>query len=281
MSDSRLTWEEAVDWLRQQPDKNDLVYHCYYDDPVHEAAERFSQSEEWFAVVRLLEKHLPGKVLDIGAGRGISSYAFAKSGCNVVALEPDSGDIVGAGAIQSLIDSTNLPIEIVTEYGETLPFPENTFDIVYGRAVLHHASDLQKLCQEATRVLKPGGVFLATREHVISRQGDLQKFLDTHALHFLYGGENAYHLDAYTSAISRSGLEIEKVFGPYDSVINFAPMTQEQFMKRIASGLKRFLGQKIAFWVARFRFIQKFYGSRFSSMSDVPGRHYTFLAFKA
>jgi len=281
MSDSRLTWEEAVDWLRQQPDKNELVYHCYYDDPVHEAAERFSQSEEWLAVVRLLKKYLPGKVLDLGAGRGISSYAFAKSGCRVVALEPDSSDVVGAGAIQALIDVTNLPIEIVQEYGETLPFPENTFDVVYGRAVLHHANDLQKLCKEASRVLKPGGVFLATREHVISKHDDLQKFLDAHALHFLYGGENAYLLDEYISAVSSSALELDKVFGPFDSVINYSPMTQKQFMKRIASGLKRYLGQKIAFWIAQFRFIQHFYGHRFSSMSDVPGRHYTFLAYKA
>lgn len=280
MSDIRLTWEQAVDWLRQQPDKTELVLQCYYDDPVYEAAERFSQSEEWIAVEKLLEQYLPGKVLDLGAGRGISSYAFAKSGCQVVALEPDSSDVVGVGAIQSLIDATNYPIDIVQEYGEILPFPENTFDIIYGRAVLHHANNLSKLCQEASRVLKPGGVFLATREHVITQRDDLQRFLDAHALHFLYGGENAYLLSEYTSAITGSGMGIGSLLGPFENVINYAPQTEEQFRKGFACKLKKYIGITAANWVSGIEILRALYGKRLSMRSNTPGRHYSFMATK-
>lgn len=274
------TWEQAVKWLREQPEKQELVYQCYYDEPVQNAAERYSQSQEWLAVERLVEKYLPAKVLDLGAGRGISSFAFAKKGCHVVALEPDSSDIVGAGAIKSLIETTKLPIEIVQNYGESLPFPDNSFDIVFGRAVLHHASDLSKLCQEASRVLKSGGIFLATREHVISRREDLQDFLDSHALHFLYGGENAYLLDEYKSAITGSSLVLSSSLGPFDSVINYAPVSREQFRSRLTSVLNGYLGEKISGWISQFEIIQGLYGRWLSDKSDTPGRHYSFLAIK-
>lgn len=275
-----LTWEEAVQWLRNQPEKQELVRECYYDDPLELAVERFSNSEEWVAVKYLLKKLIPGNVLDLGAGRGISSYAFAKSGCSVTSLEPDPSPLVGAKAIQSLIDSTRWPIKIVQEYGETLPFQDNTFDIVYGRAVLHHARALKKLCQEAARVLKPKGIFLATREHVISKKEDLPKFLDSHALHFLYGGENAYLLQEYIQVIKVAGLKLQKVIGPYESAINFAPKTQTEFESATASALTRILGKKLASGLAGVRTVQQLAGWYASRKSDVPGRLYTFLGVK-
>jgi len=274
------SWEQAVSWLRNQPESQELVSHCYYDDPLDVAAERFSNSEEWLAVKHLLRKHLPGNVLDLGAGRGISSYAFAKAGCTVTALEPDPSPQVGAKAIQSLVDSTQLPIQIIQEYGETLPFQDNTFDIVYGRAVLHHARDLTQLCREAARVIKPGGVFIGTREHVISRKEDLQLFLDEHPLHSLYGGENAFFLQEYTAAIKASGLKLQNVLGPLESPINYAPMTQQEFQAKLQAGLARRIGGKLASWLASTKASQQFYGWYFSKKMDSPGRLYSFIAIK-
>ncbi len=40
---------------------------------------------------------------------------------------------------------------------ESLPFRNQTFDIVYGFGILHHLSDIKKGLSEATRVLKKGG----------------------------------------------------------------------------------------------------------------------------
>jgi ubiquinone/menaquinone biosynthesis C-methylase UbiE len=280
MSAKQLTWEEAVQWLRDQPEQQNLVKDCYYDDPLESVADRFSNSEEWLAVQQLLENHIPGKVLDIGAGRGISSYAFAKCGCQVTALEPDPSFLVGFNAIQSLVNNTQLPIQIVQEYGETIPFQDSTFDIVYGRAVLHHAQDLHQLCKEAARVLKPGGIFLATREHVISNKVDLPKFLESHALQFLYGGENAFLLKEYQSAITSAGLKIQKNIEPYESVINYAPMNQKEFSVILASKLARFTGQKLANRLAGFDIIQRIAGWYVSKTLNTPGRHYSFLAVK-
>ena len=280
MNDKLITWEEAVRWLRNQPEQKQLVQYCYYDDPVLSAAERFSTSEEWYALRTLMKSCIPGKVLDLGAGRGISSYAFAKVGCSVVALEPDSSQLVGSGAIESLTKQSKLPIEIVQEYGESLPFKDETFDLVYGRAVLHHAQDLSKLCKEVERVLKPGGAFIATREHVISRKEDLPAFLDGHALHFLYGGENAYLLDEYKQSITQAGLSLKKTIGPMDSVINYAPTTLEDFTMSLKSVVQRRLGEPLASWLSAKKIVQQIYGRYLSRKSQQPGRHFSFLAFK-
>jgi len=280
MSDKTLTWEESVEWLRNQPDKQEVVRNCYYDDPLLDAAERFSKGEEWQALKHLLTDYIPGHVLDIGAGRGISSYAFAKAGCSVVSLEPNSSSLVGAGAIRSLSEESGLPIQVVQEYGESLPFPDGTFDIVYGRAVLHHAQDLPAFCKEANRVLKIGGVFVSTREHVVSKKEDLEEFLEGHALHHLYGGEHAYLLNEYTHAIRNAGFRLQKAIGPMESVINYAPLTQSGFDGMMSYTLNRRVGKRIANRMIESRLIRRLYGLYLSKQSDAPGRHYSFLAMK-
>jgi ubiquinone/menaquinone biosynthesis C-methylase UbiE len=280
MSDKMLTWEEAVEWLRNQPEQSELVKHCYYDDPLETAAERFFQSEEWTEIIDLLKAKNTGKALDIGAGRGISSYAFAKSGYSVTALEPNPSNLVGAGAIQNLAKSSDLEIEIVQDWGETLPFLDNTFDVVYGRAVLHHAHDLNQLCKEAARVLKPNGYFIATREHVISQKADLQKFLDSHPLHHLYGEENAYQLEEYATAINQSGLQIIQTLAPLQSVINYFPMTKSQRQNLLKPVLIKKLGNTIGTTLSKLQLLQQLYIWYISKKPDIPGCHYSFLAIK-
>jgi 2-polyprenyl-3-methyl-5-hydroxy-6-metoxy-1,4-benzoquinol methylase len=136
---SEKTWEQAVQWLSQQPDQADLVRACYFDDPLLTACERFAKSGEWQATKRYLPTS-KGKALDIGAGRGISSYALAKDGWHVTALEPDTSDLVGAGAIKQIAQQTQQPIEVVVEWGEQLPFLDHSFEVVLARQVLHWTS---------------------------------------------------------------------------------------------------------------------------------------------
>ena len=224
MSAEGRTWEEAVRWLKAQPDQAELVRDCYFDDPLLDAAERYYTSSEWEAV-RQLTGPPNGRALDVGAGRGMSSYALAKDGWQATAVEPDPSVVIGAGAIAQLAATSSLPIRVVEEWGETLPFPDGEFDLVYGRQVLHHARDLKSLCAEMARVLKPGGMFLATREHVIFKDGDLAVFLEGHPLHRLYGGENAYRLDEYKRAIESAGIRLTNVINPWASAVNLHPRT--------------------------------------------------------
>ncbi len=276
------TWENAVRWLREQPEQAALVRDCYYDDPLLAAAVRFAGSAEWQAVRQLLPAH-HGRALDVGAGRGIGSYALARDGWDVTALEPDPSPLVGVDAICGLARDAGLTIAVVQEPAETLPFPDRSFDLVYARAVLHHARDVVRLCREVTRVLKPGGRCVATREHVISRAEDVPVFLAAHPLHRLYGGENAYPLAQYTGALTAAGLRLLQTLGPFDSPINYAPMSAEDWRTACTKPLRLLVGTTTARRLtsdrhAAGRWLLARLASLRSRWDDTPGRLYSFVA---
>jgi SAM-dependent methyltransferase len=273
------TWEEAVLWLRSQADRRELVLAAYYDDPLLDAARRYAESSEWRAIERLVPAHAR-RVLDVGAGRGIASYAFASRGLQVDALEPDPSDVVGAGAIEALAAQANLPIAVTREFSESLPYPDQSFVVVFARAVLHHTSDLRAACREFFRVLRPGGRLIAVREHVISRPGDLPEFLEGHPLHRLYGGENAFELREYTQAISAAGFRLASTLGPLASEINYSPRTraeaQADCARRLSGGIAgvralagAVLSAPPVWWLV---------SRSWSWLDGRPGRLYSFVA---
>jgi SAM-dependent methyltransferase len=275
-----MTWEEAVEWLKSQPGSTDLIRDAYYDEPALSAAGRFASTGEWEETARILGAWMPGKVLDLGAGNGVSSYAFACSGCRVVAVEPDASLKVGAGAIGLLAREARLDIGVVRGYAEQLPFHDGSFDIVYGRQVLHHAEDLRDLCREAARVLRSGGAFVMTREHVISKKSDLPRFLESHPLHALYGGENAFLLEEYREAIESAGLRLTNLYGPHESPINYFPKTRQDKKEEISEIMGRYIGALPARVLCSTGGARRLLFRILSMADHTPGRLYSFMAVR-
>ena len=274
-----MTWEDAVRWYRDQPGNEAEVRKNYFDLPVRMAAERYANSEEFAEVLRLLGTGEQRRLLEPGAGNGIASFALAKNGWLVTALEPDESVEVGAGAIREIVELTGLPINVVQEFGEKLPFEDESFDAIHARQVLHHASDLDAMVREFARVLRRGGLLLSTREHVADDDQQLIAFRNEHPLHRLYEGENAYPLDRYLNSFAKAGFRLKETWGPLESILNFSPGTEKErqiSLRQVANHSYLRLGRLFG-WSDRFKQAQV---RRHTQRDRTPGRIYSFLVEK-
>lgn len=274
-----FTWEESVDWLRKQPGQEPLAKACYYDDPITDAADRFAESEEFQAVLALANLKFNSTVIDFGAGRGIGSYGFARLGHDVTALEPDASDTVGRGCIETLTRLSGVNIKVSADSAEHISAPDNIFDLAYCRAALHHARSLQTVCKEVFRVLKPGGMLIATREHVLSHEADLQQFLAAHPLHHLYGGEMAYTLTTYLNSLQSAGFRPIKTLGPRESIINTFPANVASLTDQSRGYWASRLG-RLGSLISRSAIARSAALRRLDHHDQQPGRLYSFIAIK-
>src|SRR5262249_10172914 len=137
------------------------------------------------------------------------------------------------------------PIEIMDAVGESIPLSDASIDVVYARQVLHHAPDPDAIGLEVARVLRPGGRFLASREHVVRDEEELRTFLDEHPAPRRAGGEGAPFLADYLSGMSQDGLHLLRVWGHFDSILNAYPAVNSN------EELRDFRRQALGGWLAR------------------------------
>jgi ubiquinone/menaquinone biosynthesis C-methylase UbiE len=110
-----------------------------------------------------------GHSLEIGAGTGYFSLNLLGAGVISQATCTD----ISPGMLRTLnANADRLGVEVATAQAdaESLPFPDGTFDLVLGHAVLHHIPHLPRAFAEFERVLAPGGTVLFAGEP--SRYGD-------------------------------------------------------------------------------------------------------------
>jgi ubiquinone/menaquinone biosynthesis C-methylase UbiE len=99
------------------------------------------------------------RALEIGAGTGYFSLNLLRAGVVDQAVATD----ISQGMLDALTASAadlgvGDRVQTVCTEAERLPFPDDSFDLVFGHAVLHHLPDLDAAFREFRRVLRPGGV---------------------------------------------------------------------------------------------------------------------------
>ena len=107
--------------------------------------------------------------LEIGSGTGYFSLNLVQMGTVGRLTATD----ISPGMLRRLSDTAEalgLEAETVATEAEELPFEDESFDLVFGHAVLHHIPDLDRAFAEFRRVLRPGGAIAFCGEP--SRYGD-------------------------------------------------------------------------------------------------------------
>jgi ubiquinone/menaquinone biosynthesis C-methylase UbiE len=104
---------------------------------------------------------LGGQILEIGAGTG-ANLAHYRRADRVVAAEPDPAM---RERLHRRLNEAHVPVEISPARAESLPFGDDTFDVVVATLVLCSVDDLPATLAEVRRVLRPAGR-LVVIEHV-------------------------------------------------------------------------------------------------------------------
>jgi len=113
-----------------------------------------------------------GRVLEIGFGSGLNIPHYPKAVERIVGLDPNPGVEKLA---RSRISAASIPIEFRIGSGESLPFPDGSFDTVVTTYVLCTIDDVQGALHEIRRVLAPDGRY-AMLEHGLAQDVNVQKW---------------------------------------------------------------------------------------------------------
>jgi len=100
---------------------------------------------------------LQGKrLLFLGCGGSVSLFKrFTGLGAQVVALD------ISLSSVKNIAD--NIPGEnrtnnnFIVMNGETLGIKENSFDIIFGKSIIHHLGNLKDTMKSLSATIKPGG----------------------------------------------------------------------------------------------------------------------------
>ncbi len=96
---------------------------------------------------KIVERFPPGiRILEIGGGTGYQAKRLTEDGFVVDSIDIPASEY--AGQQEFLVQPYD---------GRNIPFPEDSFDVVFSSNVLEHVLDLPYLQAEIKRVLKPSG----------------------------------------------------------------------------------------------------------------------------
>jgi ubiquinone/menaquinone biosynthesis C-methylase UbiE len=168
------------------------------------------------------------RVLEVGVGMGADYLEWLKAGG--LATGVDLSDISVERAKRRCEMAGYAPDLRVSD-AEHLPFPDNTFDIVYSYGVMHHSPDTPRCVREAWRVVKPGGALRIMIYHHPSltgymlwlRYGFLRgKSVRQSVRDYLESpGTKSYRREEARAMLKGfEGIEMQQAFAPGDLLLN-------------------------------------------------------------
>lgn len=163
-----------VDAARDDPKRANVLYHDWESQTYDE---KWSISYDERCITYARDRFVTGvgaddepnwpyaSALELGCGTGffllnlIQAGVIARDGGHVTDISPGMVQVAQRNA-----GGLGFEVEGRVADAESLPYPDASFDLVVGHAVLHHIPDVELALREVLRVLKPGGRFVFAGE---------------------------------------------------------------------------------------------------------------------
>ena len=160
---------EQVEAAFHDPKLANVLYHDW-EAATYDEKWSISYDERCIAYARDRFAHVAGtdgwpygSALELGCGTGFFLLNLKQAGVldegHVTDLSPGMVKVAVRNA-----ESLGFSVEGRVADAESLPYDDDSFDLVVGHAVLHHIPDLDLAMREVLRVLKPGGRFVFAGE---------------------------------------------------------------------------------------------------------------------
>ena len=194
------------------------------------------------------------KVLEIGVGMGADYLEWLKAGVHATGVDLSAISLERA---RRRCELSGFHPDLRVADAEHLPFPDDTFDVVYSYGVMHHSPDTAQCLCEARRVLKPGGEVRIMLYHHPSltgvmlwlRYGIFRKSLRDTVYQYLESpGTKTYtHTEVRALLKDFEDLRLRQVFSPGDLLLNQPSARFQSWFYRLAWKLfPRGLARKFA-----------------------------------
>ncbi|HWX24435.1 MAG TPA: class I SAM-dependent methyltransferase, partial [Vicinamibacteria bacterium] len=174
------------------------------------------------------------RALEIGCGTGVFLEKVAVAGATIVGVDLSAELLAQAGEkVQRLKD-----VYLSRGNAEELPYPQETFDAVYGSSVLHHLH-LGRAIREVFRVLRPGGRAVFAEPNLLNPQvAFMFHFAPTKGYFGVSPDEMAFSRFRAASALRDAGFAQVSVV-PFDFLHPSVPEGSIDFVARVGRGLER------------------------------------------
>ena len=181
-------------------------------------------------VIDNIPKNKTLKILDAGGGTGRFSEPLLKKGHNVILTELSTEMLNKAKSKLKSYQSIKFIKNSVTDMAE---LEDDSFDVVLMiNAILDYCGDYNKAMQETYRILKKGGLFIATvnnrfiycKSHEL-KEGNYELFkknMKTGDRYIVWGGQEKGHisheftLNELKNALNKNNFQIKKILGIFN-----------------------------------------------------------------
>lgn len=228
-------------------------------------ARRYATEPEILSFAQFTRAH-GLRILEVGVGAGTDFIQWVRAGAEAtgVDLTDESVENVRARLAVYGLDATVMRADC-----ENLPFPDDSFDLVYSWGVIHHTADTWRAMDEILRVCRPGGtckVMVYNRHSVIAlgiwfaycaARGRPDRPLSWALWHHMESvGTKAFTAEEIRRGLRRRGVDAPVVRSPlcYRDLARSASSIPRAIDKAVSRGVAALLGWRQAGWFMTIEF---------------------------